>query len=299
MTPTAPIFDIQRFSLHDGPGIRSLVFFKGCALHCPWCQNPESQSTDPVIAFYRDRCRESFHCEEVCPDAAILREGFRVDYERCSSCGRCVDACAYGALRLIGETYTPEQLFAKLLVDRPYYESSGGGVTFSGGEPTLHASFIDEVLDLCARESIRTNLETSGTFSFDRLESLLRKLDLIYFDLKILDSELHRNHLGGGYETITRNASHLVEGGFPVEFRFPLIPGYTDTEANIEQVIERLEVLGKSAIHLLEYHNMGETKIDIIQGKQPRLGLARYSDEAFANVVQNFEDRGIEVLNSR
>jgi len=295
--PTAPIIDIQRFSLHDGPGIRTLVFLKGCPLHCPWCQNPESQDTKPVIAFYRERCNESFLCEEVCPDHAISREGFRIDYDRCGACGRCVAACAYDALRLIGEVYSPEQLMKKLLVDRPYYERSGGGVTFSGGEPTLHLDFLDRVLDLCRRESIHTNLETAGTFSFERWKSVLRKFDLIYFDLKILDRGLHRRHLGGGYETIADNARILVEEGFPVEFRLPLVPGYTDTQANIERVVARLGSLGKREVHLLSYHNMGETKIDIIAGKQPKLGLDRCSDEIFDRVVERFEERGIEVLN--
>ena len=211
--------------------------------------------------------------------------------------GRRVDACAYGALRLIGETYSPEQLMAKLLVDQPYYDSSGGGVAFSGGEPTLYLHFIDRMLDLRAQASVHTNLETSGTFSYESSESILRKFDLIYFDLKILDAGLHRRHLGGGYAAIAQNAAQPAKAGFPVEFRLPLIPGYTDTNANVEQVIERLGELGKNAVHLLEYHNMGETKIDVIAGKQPKLGLARYSDEDFDPVARTFERRGIVILN--
>lgn len=297
MIPTAPIVDIQRFSLHDGPGIRSLVFLKGCALHCPWCQNPESQGRHPLVAFYRDRCTASFACESACPDDAIRRQGFRIDYGRCSACGLCLDACAYDALRLIGEEHTPVQLLEKILVDRVYYETSGGGVTFSGGEPTLHPQFIEAVLDLCIAESIHTNLETAGTFSFERWKSILRKLDLMYFDLKIMDEALHARHLGRGYRTIARNAELLVEHGFPVEFRLPLIPGYTDTQANLERAIELLERLGGTGVHLLAYHDMGEAKIDIIQGRQPKLGLARYSEEKLQAVRATFEDRGIAILN--
>ena len=298
MEPTAPIFDIQRFSLHDGPGIRSLVFLKGCSLHCPWCQNPESQAVKPVTAFYAERCVESFECAAACPNGAIHLEGYRVDQALCEQCALCVDACAHDALRLIGESLTPHRLMEKLLTDRPYYESSGGGVTFTGGEPTLHHSFLERVLALCNEAGIHTNIETSGTFPWVTWESTLAMLDLIYFDLKILDSDLHREHLGGGYDRIVENAERLVDDGFPVEFRMAAIPGFTDTPANVDAVIGLLRNLGQDSIHLLAYHNMGEAKIDIIQGNQPKLGLERYSDERWAELVEVFEHQGIEVLQS-
>ncbi len=146
MELTAPVFDIQRFSTHDGPGIRSLVFLKGCALHCPWCQNPESQDVRPLVGFYSDRCQESRACAAVCEDDAVSFDGFRIDHRRCSGCWLCVDACAHEALRLVGETMTPEHLMAKLMTDLPYYEASAGGVTFTGGEPTTHVEFLQRVL---------------------------------------------------------------------------------------------------------------------------------------------------------
>jgi pyruvate formate lyase activating enzyme len=294
--PTAPVFDIQRFSLHDGPGVRSLVFLKGCTLHCPWCQNPESQSTKPVIAFYADRCRSSFECLTVCPNDAIRRDGFRVDHARCNLCTRCIDACAYEALRLIGEDMTPQQLMERLEVDRPYYDSSGGGVTFTGGEPTIHHRFLDDVLERCNESGIHTNLETSGTFSWAKWSETLRRLDLIYFDLKILDPDLHERHLGSGFDRIMVNAAKLVADGYPVEFRMALIPGFTDTPDNIDAVVGLLHALGRPSIHLLPYHNMGEVKIDIIQGSQPKLGLDRYSDDRFDEMRRIFETRGVEVL---
>ncbi len=297
MTPTAPVFDIQRFSLHDGPGIRSLVFLKGCSLRCPWCQNPESQDHVPVVAFYRDRCGEYLECEAACEDSAILHGSFRIDQAKCTLCGRCVAACPTNALRLIGETLTPGQLMEKLRPDIPYFVSSGGGVTFTGGEPMVHPVFLDRVVDLCRAESVHTNIETAGTFSFDTCLPILCKLDLIYFDLKLMDPDKHAEHLGGGHERIQANAVALVENGLPVEFRMPVIPGFTDTDANIGSVVALLHRLERTGIHLLAYHDMGEAKIDIIQGSQPRLGLAPMSPLRLAEVRDSFREQGIAILN--
>lgn len=298
MEPTAPVFEIQRFSIHDGPGIRSLVFLKGCALHCPWCQNPESQASRPIVAFYSDRCRESFECAAACPSGAIQLSGYRVDHTLCDQCALCVEACPYGALELIGEHLTPRQLMARIMVDMPYYESSGGGVTFTGGEPTLYPRFMRRMLELCNEAGVHTNLETAGTFSWEKWEPTLGMLDLIYFDLKIMDGDLHERHLGGGFSRIMENAENLTAKRFPVEFRMAMVPGYSDTPANIAAATGFLHKLGHNAIHLLAYHNMGEAKIDIIQGNQPKLGLTRYTDEAWNELVGAFEVQGIEVVTS-
>ncbi len=289
----APIFEIQRFSIHDGPGIRTLVFFKGCHLACKWCQNPESQDASPVIAFYRERCKESFDCSVVCPENAIVNGRFRVDYETCTGCGKCIEACAYGALRLIGDRMTPTDLFSKILLDLPYYQKSGGGVTFSGGEPTLHPEFLDQTLTLCQDKGIHTVLETCGTFSFKIWESILRKLDLIYFDLKLINSQDHKQVTGIPNTAILTNAKRLVKGNYPVEFRMPLVQGYTDTEDNLHQVSQFLNELGQPRIQLLKYHNMGEAKIDIIQGSQEKLNLPSYSDQRFEQVAAYFRQKGI------
>ncbi len=292
----APVFEIQRFSIHDGPGIRTLVFFKGCLLNCEWCQNPESQDKAPTIAFYKDKCKESFSCKEICPENAILNDVFRIDYEKCTVCGECVTACAYDALRLIGNIMTPKELLTQLLADQPYYQKSGGGVTFSGGEPTLYPEFMDQTLDLCNEHKIHTTIETSGCFSFKTWEPILRKLNLIYFDLKIMDADDHKVATGLKNSTILDNAEKLVEQNFPVEFRMPLIPGFTDTEENLEKVICCLKKLRQNKIHLLKYHNMGEAKIDIIQGDQKKLNMDTYSEESFGKIKAHFERAKIEVI---
>ncbi|MEN8115139.1 MAG: hypothetical protein ABFS21_12225, partial [Actinomycetota bacterium] len=156
-----------------------------------------------------------------------------------------------------------------------------------------------QTLELCKEAGVHTNLETSGTFSWATWEPTLRLLDLIYFDLKILDAQLHERHLGAGFDTIMENAAKLVAGGFPVEFRMALIPGFTDTPANIGAAVGLLRDLGQDRIHLLTYHNMGEAKIDIIQGKHPKLGLARYSDERLSDLYGAFETRAINVATAR
>lgn len=291
---TAPVFDIQRFSIHDGPGIRTLVFFKGCNLHCDWCQNPEAHDAQPIIAFYADRCRESFCCEEVCAERAINRVGFRIDADRCTVCGDCVQSCAYSALRLIGERLTPEALFERVLPDKPYFDG-GGGVTLSGGEPLLYPRFLDRFVDLCLQSGIHTGLETAGRFSLEKCLPIFRKIDLIYFDLKIFDPVRHERFVGKGLQTVLHNAEYLAKNAFPVEFRMPLVPGYTDTEENVKAATTFLKSIGHPRLHLLEYHNMGEVKIDIIQGKQPKLGLERYTDETLRAIVRRFEAAGIEI----
>lgn len=291
----APVVDIQRFSIHDGPGIRSLVFLKGCNLHCVWCQNPESQEARPVVGFYANRCHRTFHCLDVCPDDAIDVDSFRIDYEHCSLCGKCTEVCVYNALKTLGEYLTPEQLLDRLIADTPYYRS-GGGITFTGGEPTLYPDFMDRMLTLCREHGLHTNMETAGSFPFERWRPILSKLDLIYFDLKLMDAERHRKYVGGGYERIISNARLLVENGYPVEFRLALIPGFTDTPANLGAIADFLGLLNQRKIHLLRYHNMGEAKIDIINGRQPKLGLGAYSDEAYAKTKDFLGKNRIEIL---
>ncbi len=294
----APVFDVQRFSIHDGPGIRTTVFFKGCNLRCAWCQNPESQNVSPLIAFYEARCDEYFSCAGACPNDAIIKGGFRINYERCTTCLECVDACPNGALQLVGEQLSPEHLFEKLLADQAYYESSGGGVTFSGGEPTLYPKFMDKMLDLCNERGIHTTLETCGTFSQNRWATALPKLQLIYFDLKIMNDTRHRQATGLGNSRILENGRYLAANDYPVEFRLPLVPGYTDDLENLEEIACFLEELGQDKIHLLGYHKMGEAKIDIIQGGQKKLGLESYSADKLAEIAKWFERRGIVSFNT-
>lgn len=295
MSNQAPVFDIQRFSIHDGPGIRTLIFLKGCNFHCGWCQNPESQFNKPVLAFYGNRCQQSFACLKTCKEDAIQQENFRINYDKCTACGDCADACAYDALKMIGEYMTPVQLFEKILADHAYYKESLGGVTFTGGEPTLYPRFIDQVVDLCIAENIHTNLETAGLFSFEKWQPILKKLDLIYFDLKLIDPDQFASHIGSGYDGVMCNARLLKEQHFPVEYRLPLVPGITDGDDNIDAISEFLLSMNVRDIHLLDYHKMGEAKIDVINGKQKKLGLDNYTAEAREQVGNRLFANGMRV----
>jgi pyruvate formate lyase activating enzyme len=292
---SAPILDIQRFSVHDGPGVRTTIFFKGCNLRCAWCQNPESQDPRPIIGFYAQHCLRCFVCETECAERAIRREDQRIDQGRCTRCGTCVATCPATALKRMGEYLTPEALLDRILVDKPYF-SSGGGVTLSGGEPMLCPDFVARFLELARADGLHCCLETAGFFDFARCSPALDRCNLVYFDLKLFDPRSFAENVGGGQRTILANASTLVREGYPVEFRMPVIPGYTDDAANVNALISFLRELGRDRVHLLRYHNMGEAKIDVIQGDQPKLNIQANAEASLQAVAGRLRQAGYEVL---
>ncbi|MCF8257603.1 MAG: glycyl-radical enzyme activating protein [Flavobacteriales bacterium] len=293
MTPL--IFDIQRFSIHDGPGIRTALFFKGCNLTCPWCQNPESIDLRPEIAFYSERCIGGHDCFDVCPDNAIDLQGVdRIDRDLCTRCGKCAEVCVAGAFRIVGREHNHQEAMAEILRDRDYYANSGGGVTFTGGEPTLHADFILGLLRECKEHGIHTNIETNGYFSWHKFQEMLPYLDLIYFDLKVLDAKTSRAMLGVNSERIMLNAQQLMEAGAPVQFRVPLIPGHTDSKENLNAIIALLHSIGADSVHLLPYHSMGETKAKRVCSPLPELKARPFSTEQLSALQEVFEKQRIK-----
>lgn len=292
---TAIVSAIQRFSLHDGPGIRTLVFLKGCLLRCPWCQNPESQDLEPTIGFYESSCDATLACASVCPRGAIRKSGFRIDYTLCDSCAKCVDACGQNALRRIGERMTAEDLMRKITADLPYFQQSNGGVTLTGGEATLHREFLITFAEICQRKHIHLTLETNGFFSFDKLQGVLRKIPLIYYDLKIIDAPRHREIIGVENALILENALRLAKGKFSLEFRFLPVEGLTDARENLSALRDFLHEARATKLHLLKYHSMGEAKISIINGAQPYLGLSAYPEEKWNQIADFFDSSGIQV----
>jgi pyruvate formate lyase activating enzyme len=295
----APVLDVQRFSLHDGPGIRTVVFLKGCPLRCAWCQNPEAQDGSPILGFHRGRCGGHGRCEAVCERQAILPGAYRIDHARCDLCLKCVDACPTKAIEVLGRTMTPAAVMETILRDRDYYRSSGGGATVSGGEPTLHAGFLLELLALCRSHGIHSVVETCGCFSTSGGRQALSLADLVYFDLKLSDPLEHARHTGVANDRVLDNARALVRAGIHVEFRIPLVQGCTDGEENLAGLTAILRSLDQERVHLLPYHGMGESKIDVIDGDQPRLGLPAYPAGRFDDVKAYFRTRGIEVVVGR
>lgn len=259
----ALIGDIGRYALHDGPGIRTTVFFKGCTLRCPWCHNPELISPQPEILFYPDRCVACGDCEDRCPQAAIdLHRSERIDRVRCDVCGQCAEVCPSKALVTCGRPIHVEELMEVLLRDRLFYEASSGGVTLSGGEPTLQMAFAGRLLRRLKAENIHTALETNGCFSFGPFESqCLQYLDLIFYDLKICDPVRHRHVTGTDNRIIWSNLERLKgwKHGKVIP-RIPIIPGYTAFRENLVEISKRIQKMGVESPVLLPYHPYGRSK---------------------------------------
>ncbi|MDR1822179.1 MAG: glycyl-radical enzyme activating protein [Oscillospiraceae bacterium] len=257
---TAVVTNIQGYSVHDGPGIRTVVFLKGCPLACRWCANPENLSPEPELGFLEALCRECGKCGDACGHGAVTPQAGRIDRTRCARCFSCADACFYGALVRYGERMTSAEVLEKVKRDKMFYDSSGGGVTFSGGEPLMRADFVAEVLRLLKNDGISTCIETCGFAPWTAFKKTLPFTDCWYFDLKILDGARHREYTGVSNERILLNAEKLVKSGADVLFRRPLIPGVNDGDKELEATAGFLSKIGGARLQLMPYHRLGQAK---------------------------------------
>ena len=290
----AIIFNIQRYSVHDGPGIRTVVFFKGCPLRCVWCQNPESWRRRPEIGFHLERCIVCGNCQEACEEGAILSGTKRIDRARCTMCGACVETCNAEALKLIGEELGEDELIAQVSKDRPFYEDSGGGVTLSGGEPLLQIDFLEGFCSRCREQGLSVVVETCGAVPFDAFRRILPFVDLMLYDVKAIDPSLHKAWTGSSNESILSNLEQLRLSGVRVIPRVPIIPSYTALPSNLKQIAEHLEG-SFPEVHLLPYHRWGESKRELIDSPQPFLQLDPPSEDELEAMRKIFEERGILV----
>lgn len=257
-------FNVQRFSTEDGPGIRTTVFFKGCPLRCCWCHNPEGLSPRPELMWYDVRCIGARDCLAACPEQALelTPQGMRINRQACTACGACADACPAGALEVIGRTWTPEALLAEVRRDAVFYDTSGGGVTLSGGEPLLQPDFVLAFCRLCKEAGLHVALDTCGTIGWDHYQAVLPFVDLVLYDLKIWDADRHRAATGAGNAAILDNARRIAAAGMPIWIRTPVIPGYTADEANIAALADFIaaELPTVRRWDLLAYTNLGQPK---------------------------------------
>ena len=300
---SAIITNIQGFSIHDGPGIRTVVFFKGCPLSCQWCANPECLSGKPQMGFIETLCADCGKCFETCTNDAIRRQegAHRIDYSRCTSCGDCRDHCYYGALVRYGEPMTVAAVWDAVRRDKMFYDNSGGGVTVSGGEPLLWSKFIRALFELSHKERIDTCIETCGLADQEALLDVIPVTDHFLFDLKHMDSDIHEKYTGHPNGQILKNAALILDHGADVVFRQPLIPGISDSIMNIEATAGFLLSLGKSAarLQLMPYHRMGQSKYKALNMPCIMEGLGVAEDERAEAVQKAYIDRGIHCTISR
>lgn len=263
MRDTGIVFDIKRYAIHDGPGIRTTVFLKGCLLDCPWCHNPEGKAKESEFIWWEEKCIGCRDCQNACAKGAISfsDDSLLLDRAKCDLCGACIDACPSEALKLVGEEMTVTQVLKVIEKDRAFYDQSGGGVTLSGGEPLLQPDFSYSLLKACKEQGIRTAVDTCGHIDSKVLMRIGKHVDLFLYDLKLINEEKHEKFTGVSNKLILENLRKLSAKGHRAVVRFPLIPGVNDDERDIRELGEFVSSLENlKEVSILSYHKGGVEK---------------------------------------
>lgn len=294
---SAVVFDIQRFSVHDGPGIRTLVFLKGCPLHCAWCSNPESQEERPEFALFPERCLGCKRCIAACPHGAawVDERGPGVDRALCQACGACARACPSRARVLMGRSMTVDEVFDEVAKDAVFYSASGGGITIGGGEVTVWPEFAAALLARCREAGFGTAIETCGHTSWRRLWKVASLADEVLYDVKHFDAARQERFVGAGTATSQRNLAALVGRHQAVIVRVPVIPGFNDDADTIREIAQRLRKLDLARpIELLPYHRLGMPKYARL-GKEYSLGHLQPPEAvALERLAETVRGEGLE-----
>lgn len=294
MSKTGRVFNIERYAVHDGPGIRTLVFLKGCPLRCLWCCNPESQRPEAELLLFPENCIGCGACVESCPNGALSAgaAGIVTDAGKCTLCGACTRSCYSNARTLCGGSMTVDAVMDEVRKDLPFYRQSGGGVTISGGEPFFQFEFAGALLRKCRELAIHTAAETCGYVPEERFKEMMPLVDTYLFDLKHMDPEVHTRLTGVGNERIHRNFDALLEAGKRVVPRMPLIPTLNDTEESLYAVCAFLKKRSLGTLNLLPYHELGVNKYTRV-GKEYTLNIRPHTVEEIAERKRFIESQGI------
>ena len=293
----AMVFNIQKFCVHDGPGIRTTVFLKGCPLNCIWCHNPESQSYEKEMMFSKDKCTRCGICGKKCNNDAIRVTQTEVqnNKEKCNLCGECIDFCVNNAREIAGREYTVGELIKLIEKDRTFYEQSGGGVTFSGGEAMAQIDALEEIVKKCKERGLSVAIDTCGYAPFSSFERISDYVDLFLYDIKLMDTDLHKEYTGKGNGLIMENLVKLSERGANINLRLPLIQGINTDDKNIQSMIDFANSLRISLVNLLPYHDIARDKYSKLNRDYKQETMEKPSQERLEEIKKLFENNNFKV----
>lgn len=295
----AIISNIERLATYDGPGLRTVIYFKGCPLKCVWCSNPETQNINQQVLVDHSKCINCNRCVQACPNEAIeMREKIYIDENKCEGCSECIASCPTAALKMSGREYQLEELMSVILKDKTYYQNSNGGITVSGGEMLMHADFVIALFKLAHENGITTAIESSSYGSHQKYKQILNVTDHVMLDYK-LPTAIHQQFTGRTNKIIKTNIEYAVENHLDVLIRVPIIPTVNERADVVEQIIEDLKKMNVKSVELLRYHTLGLGKYEMLNREYQLPKDLKISDETFKKIIKQFKAANITVVNER